>query len=62
MLKHVETSGFFCGLPRHGNDEASDGLSVSFSGFNEHLAQLQQLVLPKLREPQAAAIFFPALA
>eukprot|EP00434_Breviolum_minutum_P026815 symbB.v1.2.023699.t1/scaffold2183.1/size166057/3 len=33
---------------------ASDGLSLSFSGFNEHLLELLRLVMPKLRDPQAS--------
>ncbi|CAJ1393186.1 unnamed protein product [Effrenium voratum] len=46
-----------CGLG-YGVAAANDGLSVSFSGFNEHLVELVRLVLPVLRRPKISAADF----
>ncbi|CAJ1349977.1 unnamed protein product, partial [Effrenium voratum] len=46
-----------CGLG-YGVAAANDGLSVSFSGFNEHLVELVRLVLPALRRPKISAADF----
>jgi len=57
VLEEPSDAFQMCGIS-YSVASASDGLSVSFSGFNEHLAQLQQLVLPKLREPQVKSSDF----